>query len=143
MVNISCIEYTTAVICASLPHLKALVSRILPSLLDSAIRSLREKRQSIQLPNRKSWRNSTQPAPTLQAFGPGEGISTYGHSAFVSAGDKKTRFQLLGSQSEEYVLEPVSPGEIHVSQETEVGVQERDASSRQADRHHKGSNWPA
>lgn len=46
MVNVSCIEYTTAIICASLPHLKALASNIIPGYFDSAIRSLRDKRQS-------------------------------------------------------------------------------------------------
>lgn len=46
MVNISCIEYTTAIICASLPHLKALASTIIPGYFDSAIRSLRSRRQS-------------------------------------------------------------------------------------------------
>lgn len=46
MINVSCVEYTTAIICASLPHLKALASTIIPGYFDSAIRSLREKRQS-------------------------------------------------------------------------------------------------
>lgn len=46
MINVSCVEYTTAIICASLPHLKALASTIIPGYFDSAIRSLRDKRQS-------------------------------------------------------------------------------------------------
>lgn len=48
MVNVSCVEYTTAIICASLPHLKALASTIIPGYFDSAIRSLRDKRQSVR-----------------------------------------------------------------------------------------------
>lgn len=158
MVNISCVEYTTAIICASLPHLKALASTILPGLLDSAVRSLRDKRQSLHLTiassklasdkststARASRISSVQPA-TLQAFGPSARTSTYGHTSFVLAGDKKTRFQLVSSNSEEYMLEPVPPGEIHVWKETEVGVQERDAGStspRRADRHSVGPRWP-
>lgn len=165
MVNISCVEYTTAIMCASLPHLKALASTIVPGYFDSAIRSLREKRQSIKLAgSNRSTTASTQAQSQSRRSMPPPGVlsmnalnlsgrsSVYQHDSLAegtgagagAGADRKKGGSswLADGNSEEYMLEAVQPGEIWRKTEVEVQVGIAVSSEQRESRSAGTSNWP-
>lgn len=144
-------EYTTAIMCASLPHLKALVSKILPGYFNSAVRSLVSKRRS------GAYRPSPLPInPENSAQAPDRRSTPhslrYDRKASISRSssrypimERKTELHDVDTNAEVVVLEAIRspvPGDV-IEFGTQVHARDHGSSRTRANegfRH--GENWP-
>ncbi|PSR84025.1 hypothetical protein BD289DRAFT_434948 [Coniella lustricola] len=113
IVDWSCIEYTTAVICASLPHLKALVSIIIPGYFDSTAGSSNNRSRQTRFSTNKlqssrsnvygQTKNSTRHSQHPLAYD-GSGVK-YGNSVSIFGTGGISSAIGCTNESEEHILE--------------------------------------
>lgn len=98
MSNWSCIEYCVGIICASLPHLKALIVHIIPSFFGT-IDKTSGPYQSYPLEpsrsRRQTWRTNSKQLPSNDNMG---GIT-------VTTTIMNTERVRSGSESQEHIIE--------------------------------------
>ncbi|KAF2810362.1 uncharacterized protein BDZ99DRAFT_476533 [Mytilinidion resinicola] len=99
IVDWSCIEQATGIICASLPHLKALFAKYMPGLVDSLIRSSRGGSGALGY-GKKSSTNTSHiiSSPNPKDFKIGDADNTPSSHRFS---------QLKDDNSEEYMLDTI------------------------------------
>ena len=114
IVNWSTVEYTTAIVCASLPHLKALTAVILPGFFESAFGSsygrARSKNTGVAYGGRSAGNGAATGQPAHHHVRLHTG--SCGHKSFISSADRRTAGRLEDGDSEEYVLESLQFGAI-------------------------------
>lgn len=142
-------EYTTAITCANLPHLKAFVSKILPGYFDSAVRSFLSNRRSAAYkadpntstdvrspttnPDRSSARQSTRFSGRVSVS------NMYWSGSPILEEDRKRDLRNIDSYSEDLMLESV-PSAVVADGATFI-IQ--DEPGQGSNRRSKGSdNWP-
>lgn len=125
LVDWSSVEFNTAIMCASLPHLKALVSIIIPGFFDGSVGSANRSRSNHHSGNKLKICKSRTQGQTRDSAGYGQygvGVegraSMYGHNALASRGDGVKLSH--NSDSEEYMLRPIDVSGIWKRTEIDV-----------------------
>ena len=98
MSNWSCIEYCVGIICASLPHLKALIVHIIPSFFGTIEKPSRPYPSYAQQPSksrRQTWRTNSKHLPSYDNMG---GIT-------ITTTIMNTERVRGGSESQEHIIE--------------------------------------
>lgn len=136
--------------CASLPHLKALVSQILPGFFDSAVRSLVSKRRSTYKPGPLS------PGPIDAAHFPDRRSipQSFRHSARFSISRSSSRIPIVGynavshdidSHPKEVMLDSIQCKDLESGAVLRAQAESRNNSNRGSrvieNNQHK-ENWP-
>lgn len=99
MSNWSCIEYCVGIICASLPHLKALIVHIIPSFFGTIDKSTGPYPSYGRQPadsRRQTWRTDGERIPSRPSMGRGITITTTIMNTEQPQGK---------SESQEYIVE--------------------------------------
>lgn len=144
-------EYTTAIMCASLPHLKALVSKILPGFFDSAVRSLVNNRWSatyrveprdsigIKMPIQDQYRRSVQ-----QSLRNSGRASVNWPSWHMPGVDRKTAFHDIDGHCEEIMLSSDLSRTVQSSTEFSIQAEASKDSYRRSEASGTSQplNWP-
>ena len=98
MSNWSCIEYCVGIICASLPHLKALIVHIIPSFfgtIDKSSGPYQSYPPQTSRSRRQTWRTNSKQLPSSDHMG---GIT-------VTTTIMNTERARNGSESQEHIIE--------------------------------------
>ncbi|KAI0125020.1 hypothetical protein BJ170DRAFT_484894 [Xylariales sp. AK1849] len=120
IVNWSCVEYCAGVICASLPHLKALIAIILPGFFESVLRSSKGESRGL---GSKGYRIS-RPIQPIDARN-SQARTLYGSASQISSRDKRTATHLTDNDSDDIILDTIPSGVIWQKSETTVSITPR------------------
>ena len=121
--NWSCVEYCMALICASLPHVKPLVTKLIPEKIAQTMSRSRSRSGAKNLYIDDSGKSGSSAAKRASRYGRLDGSNEEHQMVSMVSSDGRTR-EWTHSSGEEWPISPLTPTvkdkEIHVHTEFEM-----------------------